>query len=96
MPTKNSGSDAGYVAATGTPGTSGDEIVANHAGITGVTDAFSYTSGSTKSVSISESGSIINASGESTDYLVFQMAVGTSASPGNLSNETLTFRYDEI
>ena len=100
LPTHNSGSDAGYEVATGTVGTTGDELVANHGGITGKTDAFSYTSGSPKSpgnsLTISETGNIINATGESTNYWVFQMDVGTTASPGDLPDETWTFQYDEI
>ncbi len=95
-PTKNSGSDAGYVVATGTQGSTGDELVANNAQITGSTDAFSYTSASPKSVSISESGNIMDAQNETTDYLVVQMEVDNTASPGNLTDETITFRYDEI
>lgn len=67
-----------------------------HTDVTTVTDAFTYTSGSPKTVSISESGSIINAINETTNYIVLQMAVGTTASPGNLTDETLTFQYDEI
>lgn len=96
MPTKNSGSSSGYEVATGTSGSTGDEVVAAHAGLTGVTSAFTYTSGSPKSVSISEAGSIIDAIGETTNYLVFQMVVTDTASPGDLTNETITFQYDEV
>jgi len=97
FPTKNNASDAGYEVATGTSGTTGDEVTANHAGVTGVTDAFTFTSGSPLSgPTISEDGSIINAIGETTNYLVFQLAVTSTATPGNKSNETLTFQYDEI
>lgn len=97
FPTKNSGSDAGYEVATGTPGDTGDEMVAAHAGLSGSTDAFSFTSGSPLSgPSISEAGNIINASGETSDYLVFQLEVVSTASAGNLADETLTFMYDEI
>ena len=97
FPTKNSGSDAGYEVATGTPGDTGDEMVAAHAGLTGSTDAFSFTSGSPLSgPSISEATSQIDAIGETTNYLALQMEVGTTASPGDLANETLTFQYDEI
>lgn len=72
------------------------ELSANHTGITGTTDLFTYTSGSAKSISISESGGIINAIGETTDYLVLQMAVASTASVGDKSDETITFQYDEI
>ena len=67
-----------------------------HTDVTTVTDAFTYTSGSPKSISISEAGSIINAIGETTNYIVLQMAVGTTASPGNLTDETMYYQYDEI
>jgi len=94
-PTKNSGSTAGYDQATGTPGTTGDELT-THTNITSKTDAFTFTSGSPKAVSISEAGAIINATGESTNYVVSQMDVGSTASPGDLTDETWTFQYDEI
>jgi hypothetical protein len=95
LPTKNSGADTGYNVATGTEGTSGD-VMTEHSEITGVTNAFDYTSASPKSISISESGNIIDAIGETTNYIVLQMAVADNASSGDLSNETMTFQYDEI
>lgn len=97
FPTKNSGSSAGYEVAAGTSGTTGEEMVANHVGITTNASAFDYTVGSPLSgPTISEDSSIINLAGETTNYLVFQAAVGTTATPGNKTNETLTFQYDEI
>lgn len=97
FPTKNNGSSAGYELATGTPGDTGDELVANHSGITSKTDFFGKTSGSPLSgPSISESGSIINAVGEMSNYILLQLDVGDTASPGSLTPETLTFQYDEI
>ena len=96
FPTKNSGSSSGYEAATGTGGDSGDEMAANHAGLTSSSDLATKTSGSPLSVSISEAGSKIDAVGETTNYVVLQMEVGSSASSGELDNETLTFKYDEI
>lgn len=99
MPTKNSASSSGYEVATGTVGTSGEEVVAHHGGITSKTDAFTFVDtnqATMKSVSISESGSVINASGETTNYLVFQMDVGTTATAGDKDNKTWTFQYDEI
>lgn len=94
-PTKNSGATTGYDQATGTIGTNGDELT-THANITAKTDAFSFTSGSPKTVSISEAGNIIDASGETTNYVVGQMDVADTASPGDLADETWTFQYDEI
>lgn len=95
-PTKNSGSNAGYEVATGTPGDTGNEMVASHALLTGSADAFTFTSASPKTVSISEGSSQIDAIGEMTDYLIFQMEVISTASPGDKDNETYTIRYDEI
>ena len=95
-PVHTSVSDAGYEVATGTPGDTGDEMVAAHAGLTGSTDAFSFTSAAVKAITIGEAGSIINFAGEATNYLILQMEVISTASPGTLSSETLTFRYDEI
>jgi hypothetical protein len=95
-PTKNSGSDGGYEVATGTPGSTGDEMVAAHADLTGSTDVFTYTSGAPKTVSISEGSSQIDFAGETSDYVILQMEVGSTASPGNLTDETFTFKYDEV
>lgn len=99
FPTKNSGSTAGYeVASTGgTSGTTGIELTAGHASVSTVASAFDYTSGSPLTgPSISEDSSIINAIGETSDYLVLQVAVASTATPGNKTDETLTFQYDEI
>jgi len=95
-PTKNSGSDAGYAVATGTPGDTGNEMVANHPDITARTDGETYTSGSPFTVSISETGNSIDSIGETSDYVVLQLEVRPSAVPGALTAETLTFQYDEV
>ena len=74
-----------------------NEVMTNHTDITGSTDAFGHTTGSPLSgPSISEAGNIIDAIGETSNYLVLQMEVISTASPGDLANETFTFRYDEI
>ena len=91
FPVKNSGSNAGYDVSDA------DEIMTNHTDITSMTDAFTYTSGAPLSgPTISEAGAIIDGIGETTNYLVLNMAVGSTASPGDLANETLTLQYDEI
>lgn len=95
-PEKTSVSDAGYEVATGTPGESGDEMVAAHAGLSGSTDAFSYGSGSPLSVTIGEGSSQIDDTGEMTHYIVLQLEVIDTASPATLDAETFTFQYDEI
>jgi len=91
FPVKNSGADTGYdVSDT-------DEVMTNHTDITASTDAFTFTTAAPLSgPSISEAGNIINAENETTNYLVLQMEVISTASPGDLANETFTFRYDEI
>ena len=94
-PTKNSASTAGYDQATGSVGDDGDELT-THTNVTAKTDAFTFTSGTPKTVSISEAGAIINAIGESTNYVIAQMDVASTAGPGDLPNETWTFQYDEI
>jgi len=97
FPTHTNASNAGYEVATGTSGTTGNEVTANHALVTGVTDAFTFTSSSPLSgPTISEDSSVINAIGETTNYLVLQLAVISTATPGNKTDETLTFQYDEI
>jgi len=98
FPVKNSGSNAGYEVATGTIGTDGDDLITNHAGVSAVTDAFTFTSPGSElnGPTISEAGSIINAINETSNYLIFQAEVGTTATPGDKGNEVLTFQYDEI
>ncbi len=96
FPVHNSGATTGYDLATGTIGTSGD-LITEHTDITTVTDFFTFTSGSPMTgPSISEAGSLINATSETTNYVVMQVVVGTTATPGNKADETFTFQYDEI
>ena len=91
FPVKNSTADTGYDVANAA------EVMTNHTDITASTDAFTFTSGSPLSgPTISEAGNVINAIGETTNYLVLQLEVADTASPGDLANETLTFQYDEI
>lgn len=95
-PTNTNVADTGYEVATGVIGDSGDELVANHGSVTGKTDVFTYTSGSSKTVSCSEGSNQIDAVNEETDYIILQMDVADTASPGTLPQETFTFQYDEI
>ena len=96
FPVKTSISDAGYEVATKT-GDSGDEMVAAHAGLTSKASVFDYTVGSPLSgPSINESGNVIDAVGETSNYLVFQMEILNTAGPGELPvDEQLTIKYDE-
>lgn len=96
FPTKNSGSSSGYIVATGTPGTTGNEITTFYTGVTTVTDFFTYTSSSTKLLTISETSNIINLAGETTNYFIMQMTVASTASPGTTTNNTAIIQYDEI
>ena len=92
FPTKNSGSDAGYEVAE-----VNNAMLTDHGGVAAVADAFGYNVGAPLAgPSISEAGAIINAIGETTNYLVLQLEVTNAASSGNLADETLTFQYDEI
>lgn len=99
-PTKNSGSDAGYEVATGTPTEEGNEMVAAHADLTGSTDIVALVVGSKLTLSnadfISETDNHLNATGEMTNYFLLQMNVDSTASSGNLADETFTFLYDEV
>ena len=84
---------ATYSQATG-GATSGDEMVANYGGggvITAKTDLFTYTSGSTKSIT----GSISYVTGKITNYVVLQVDITSSAGAGVQAAETLTWQYDE-
>lgn len=89
------GTATGYTQATGTAGTTGTELtVGNYATFTlGNANAFTYTSGSPLSVTGSTSS---NATGQFGDRVVYQIEVGTTASPGASASETFTYRYDEV
>ena len=83
---------AAYQQASGTVGVDGDEIVATHGGITAKTDLFNFTTGAPKTV---DAGPIV-ASPSSSNHVVLQMDVPSTVSQGDLADETLTWRYDEI
>jgi hypothetical protein len=93
--TKTNSVSHGYAVAVGTSGVTGSELTV-HGSVSAKTNAFSYTSGSPRTVGISESGGIIDSTGETTNYLVLQMTVASNASSGTTATETLTFSYDEI
>lgn len=89
FPTKNSGATTGYELAD-----NANEMVAETA-LTTSASIFNYASGTGLTVTISEAGSVINAANETTNYVVLQMNVDNTASPGPTTTETLTFAYDE-
>lgn len=91
LPVHTSGDTTGYDLATAA------EVMTNHTDITGVTNINDFTSGgSEKTITIGEAGNIIDDVGETTHYVVLQVAVGTGASPGTLAAEEITWQYDEI
>lgn len=91
LPVHTSGDTTGYDIANAA------EVMTNHTDITAFTNINDYTSGgSEKAVTIGEASNIIDDVGETTHYVVLQIAVGTGASPGTLSQETITWQYDEI
>jgi len=95
MPIKNSGSSAGYKVAVGA-GDSGTEMVTGYTGITSKTSLYTYNSGATKSVTISEAGSKITGPNQTTNYIVLQVEVANTAGPGVLTTKNYTWVYDEI
>jgi hypothetical protein len=83
----------GYVQATGTPGETGTQLTTgNYATLAGApTNAFAYTTGSPLSVT----GTVTNpSSAYFGDYVVMQAEIGTTASAGASSTETVSWRYD--
>jgi hypothetical protein len=97
FPTKNHSSSSGYRVALGTVGTTGTIITTVYASITTKTDLFTFTSGSPMTgPTISETSNIIVNIGDTSNYFVLQAEVGTTASPGNKTDEQITVQYDEI
>ena len=94
FPTNNVGApESGYFVSD----TDDEEMVAGHGGITTSVDFFGKSEGSPLvGPSISEPGSVMDAIGEMSDYVVLQMEVISTATAGDLTDENLTFKYDEI
>jgi len=90
-PVHNSGATTGYDVADVNA-----TMVGAHTDITGITSWYLAVVGAPKAVSISEAGAIINAIGETSNYVVLQMHVTNAAAPGDLANSTGTWKYDEI
>ena len=61
-------------------------------GTAGYTDFFTATSGAPVNVGTGT----YTGTGEKADHLVMMMGVGTTATSGTKTAETLTFSYDEI
>jgi hypothetical protein len=81
-----------YETATGTAGTSGNQLTtANHAGLDGApVDTFTHTSGSPKSITGSTT-----TTGDFGAFFVYQIEASTAAVAGETGTETVTWRYDE-
>lgn len=92
FPSKTNAASAGYEEADDQ-----SSLVSGHTGISSVASVFTYTSGSPLSgPTIGEAGGVIDAVGETSNYLLLQMKVSSTASPGELPvDETLTIKYDE-
>jgi hypothetical protein len=90
------GDAAVYIQATGTQGTTGDNMVTysgtNHF-IIDSQNAFQYTSENPLAVP----GSFVGGGGAAYfgDFVVIQIAVGSNAQPGETTDEPMTFKYDE-
>lgn len=92
FPVKNSGASTGYQVADVNA-----TMVGGHTDISTQASVVTYTVGSPLTgPSISEAGAIINATNETSNYIVLQMVVSNTASPGDIADRTLTFKYDEI
>ena len=83
--------DANYDQATGTPGDSGDELVANHANVSAKTDIENHTSGAPLSVDAGPYSSAGNS-----NHVAVQEDVDTDATQGLHTAEQLTWRTNEI
>lgn len=93
---RNSGSTAGYDQASGMVGDDGDELT-THSSVSTKTEAFgNFDSSTPRTVTISETNAKIENIGETTNYVIAQMDVDSTAGPGDLPNEIWTFQYDEI
>lgn len=84
-----------YIQATGTSGTSGNQLTSGNytssLNPSVATDAFAKTS----AAPISVNGSIGSVTGDFGDYVVYQVAVISTAGPGVTTAETVTWSYDE-
>lgn len=88
----STGADAGYRQATGTLGQTGTLLnQTNHTGLDAApADCFGKTSGSPLALNGSQTGT-----GDFGDFVVYQIEVASTASPGATPQETFTFKYDE-
>ena len=85
----------GYVQATGSTGVTGTELnTSNYSTLSGApVDAFSSYPNSTTNLAVG--GSISAATGDFGNFVVYQISVDATASPGASNKETFTWLYDE-
>ena len=75
---------------------SGDTMLDNSK-ISTKTNVFTFTSGTPKNITVSETDNMIKNVGESTDYIVAQMEVDSTVSlKGDLTDRTWYFIFDEL
>ncbi|MDY6788787.1 MAG: hypothetical protein SVV03_02380 [Candidatus Nanohaloarchaea archaeon] len=87
--------EANYNVATGTIGTTGDDLGANHSYYSGQsTPEVNVTNDTSSSPATIDSNTYTTST--STKAVVLQTDVDTDATSGIQSDETFTFRYDEI
>lgn len=60
-----------------------------------MTDAFTYTSGSPLSIDVTNTGPYSGTSTDIADYVLLVLEAESTAGPGNITAETVTFTYDE-
>lgn len=84
-----------YEPATGTVGTSGDDLGANHGYFSGQTDSTADLSNATEASPIQIDSTSYTTDGSSY-ALADQVVIDTDASSGTKSSETFTFLYDVI
>jgi hypothetical protein len=63
--------------------------------LTGGTDLFGFTSGAPMNIDAVDAAAITT-TGYGGDIIALQMEVASTAGPGALTDETITFSYDEI
>ncbi len=80
-----------YTQATGSAGNGTQLTTGNYATVTTPADVFTFTSGSPKSLT----GTISATTGQFGSRFVYQIEVGSTASPGATAQETFTWKYDE-
>lgn len=81
-----------YVQATGSTGVTGDQLTTGaHAGLTGApVDPFTFTSASPKTLTGTTTGT-----GAFGDYMVYQLAVASTAASGASGQSTFYWKYDD-